>query len=169
MKIRQKIFRSTGVGILGFLVTAVVWYGCIQLDRVFALPRLDPAQWFKNILLIIFSADLLYLFVGSVVHRMRSGWGKTLTMTGPYQFVRHPIYSGIIYSLTGLLAVLQTSWTLLFSVLPISIFWSWLVEKEEQTLVRRFGNEYLRYQTRTGQFFPSLSALKNSSDQSPQP
>jgi len=55
---------------------------------------------------------------------------------------------------------MQQSWSLLVSVLPLSILWSWLVQREEAELIRRFGKKYTDYMEYTGQFFPTKKGMK---------
>ncbi len=156
--------RALGVSVSGVPITIVFWGLALFLDAVFSIPKMHVVPWLRWGLIIMFSADLLYLFIGSVYQLKKSQWGKTLSSEGPYQFVRHPIYSGIIYSVSGLLAVFQQSWSLLVSVLPLSIFWSWLVEKEERAMVMKFGKKYREYMGVTGQFFPTGRGMKEAAE-----
>ncbi len=82
---------------------------------------------------------------------------QTLIAAGPYQWVRHPMYTTfLIISVTfalitanGLIAIL----CLLFGVLLPSI-----IKPEEQTLLEKFGDEYRDYMQRTGRFLPRRGA-----------
>ncbi len=80
--------------------------------------------------------------------------GHRLVTWGPYRYVRHPSY--LAYSLMFLGFVL--AWLNLLSVpsligVPGYYFMAGI---EEKVLIERFGNEYLRYQEKTGRFFPRL-------------
>ena len=153
--------RMLGVSIPGLLITIVIWGIGIALDAFIPIPEMKITPWVSWTLIAMFVTDILYLFFSSLKQLKKSDWGKKLATKGPYQFVRHPLYSGIIYSTTGLIAVLQSSWSLLISVLPLSIFWSWLVQKEERDMINRFGKKYLEYMEKTGQFFPSLKGMED--------
>ncbi len=82
---------------------------------------------------------------------------QTLITTGPYQWMRHPMYTTFfVISLTvalitanGLIAIL----CLFFGVLLPSI-----IKSEEQTLLEKFGDEYREYMQRTGRFLPRWGA-----------
>lgn len=82
---------------------------------------------------------------------------QTLITAGPYQWVRHPMYttffvislSTALITANGLIAVL----CLFFGVLLPSI-----VKHEEQTLMEKFGDEYRDYMQRTGRFLPRWRA-----------
>nr|MCS5661037.1 hypothetical protein [Dehalococcoidia bacterium] len=71
------------------------------------------------------------------------------------------LYSAFIWSGTGIVVLLSRSWTVLFSALPISIFWAWHITGEEELLLKRFGNDYRKYMENTGQFFPKLKRDEN--------
>lgn len=82
---------------------------------------------------------------------------QTLITAGPYQWVRHPMYTTFfIISVTfalitanGLIAIL----CLLFGVLLPSI-----IKPEEQTLLEKFGDQYREFMQRTGRFLPRWGA-----------
>ncbi|MBT6196835.1 MAG: hypothetical protein HN647_00765, partial [Candidatus Marinimicrobia bacterium] len=61
---------------------------------------------------------------------------------------------------SGLLALWFQSWIWVLFVIPISVCWSLLVEKEEELMITKFGNEYKKYMEVTGQFLPKLTTLK---------
>jgi protein-S-isoprenylcysteine O-methyltransferase Ste14 len=87
---------------------------------------------------------------------------KTLITTGPYQFVRHPIYSAFIWSGTGIMALTYKSWLLIIFVIPIHIFWVWHVQKEEKHMIDKFGSAYKDYINTTGQFFPRFTVSEKN-------
>jgi protein-S-isoprenylcysteine O-methyltransferase Ste14 len=117
---------------------------------------------FRIALMAIFMTDALYLLIGGNYYLGKSGHGKEIVKQGPFQFIRHPIYSVWIFSFTGILAMIFYSWVLIFSAIPIAIIWSWLVQREEAEMVGKFGNEYISYMEQTGQFLPSWRAMRNS-------
>jgi protein-S-isoprenylcysteine O-methyltransferase Ste14 len=90
----------------------------------------------------------------SLVPRAEQGTG--LVTTGPYRFVRHPIYLGL-----ALLAVGQAlafgSWPaliiVLFGIIPT---FAWRARAEEQILSRTFGQRYAVYRQRTKMIIPHL-------------
>lgn len=77
-----------------------------------------------------------------------------LITDGPYQFVRHPMYTSVLLGAAALLSThnsydMMVSWIALFFVL-----WSKL-GYEEKLLDQRFGS-YRAYQKRTGRLLPFL-------------
>lgn len=82
--------------------------------------------------------------------------GHTLVVSGPYHWVRHPMYTSFILLGTGFFLV-TTSWMVGLPWLlgTFVVLWSRL-GKEERMLFDEFGNSYEEYQKRTGRFFPQI-------------
>lgn len=82
--------------------------------------------------------------------------GHTLVTTGPYRWVRHPMYTLIFVFGIGLL-LLTANWLVGGPMLVASaliIFQR--LSKEEALMIEQFGDEYRRYMQRTGRFLPRL-------------
>jgi protein-S-isoprenylcysteine O-methyltransferase Ste14 len=70
--------------------------------------------------------------------------GHELVRNGPYAFVRHPIYTGLLVSAIGSAIALGHVRNLL--ALPLVLLGFWLkLRAEEDLLLQAFGNEYLAY------------------------
>ena len=85
---------------------------------------------------------------------------QRLVQSGPYRWIRHPIYSAYLmnYLGGGLLAgnlVLTIVPTLLFGVLV-----ALRVGPEEQVMVEQFGEKYLAYMKGTGRFIPRFGGTR---------
>jgi len=80
---------------------------------------------------------------------------ETLVMSGPYQYVRHPIYFGAFTFIIAQ-ALLAANWLLLLSALAVLTLFYMQIGKEEALLIDRFGNEYREYMKRTPRFIPKL-------------
>ena len=80
----------------------------------------------------------------------------TLITSGPYRWIRHPMYSAsaILVASTTLLtanAIVASGGTLIFALLAARS------RAEEQRLVEQFGEAYRAYQNKTGRFLPRLN------------
>jgi protein-S-isoprenylcysteine O-methyltransferase Ste14 len=85
-----------------------------------------------------------------------------LIASGPYRFVRHPVYTGYLALLLGSgLASLNIYLWLLWPVSLLGILIQ--AASEEQLLRERFGQDYERYARRTGRLVPRFW-LKNRNE-----
>ena len=164
MKTSPELKRIFCVGPLGCLITLILWLGTGALEKMISFPKMNINPTFRTILMVILAIDTLYLLFGSVLSLPIKERGKTMVTTGPYKYIRHPLYSAFIYSMTGLLALWFESWFLLFSVVVLALIWSLLVQKEEQYMLDKFGKTYRDYIEKTGQFLPSWKALKKEAE-----
>ena len=164
MKTSPELKRIFCVGPLGCLMTLIHWLGTGVLEKMISFPKMNINPTFRTILMVILAIDALYLLFGSVLSLPIKERGKTLVTTGPYKYIRHPLYSAFIYSMTGLLALWFESWFLLFSVVVLALIWSLLVQKEEQYMLDKFGKTYRDYIEKTGQFLPSWKTLKKETE-----
>ncbi|MGD8814580.1 MAG: isoprenylcysteine carboxylmethyltransferase family protein [Anaerolineales bacterium] len=84
--------------------------------------------------------------------------------SGPYHWIRHPIYTAYLLNYTGG-GLLAGNWVLAF--VP-TILYSLLVvmrmKHEEQVLIDQFGDSYCSYMQRTGRLFPRFCSTTRRRD-----
>jgi len=81
-----------------------------------------------------------------------------LVTSGPYQWVRHPIYTAYLlnYAAGGLIA---SNWVLTF--MPVIFFGLMIINRiprEEKLMREEFGEDYLALESRTGRLLPKISS-----------
>jgi len=148
--------RIFGIGPTGVVITVLIWMVAIYAEKWLGIPRIKMGTTFQWILFGLFVIDFLVTIVWALIVLPFSTRGKELIITGPFHWVRHPIYSAVIWSGTGMVAIGYRSWAVIFSVILISLFWAWYIQREEGYLLEKFGEEYREYQKTTGQFFPKF-------------
>ncbi len=80
--------------------------------------------------------------------------GQTVVESGPYRWIRHPSYSGVLITILGV-ALSFANWLSLLGVLLIPFLgYSYRVWVEEEALVKSLGQPYLDYMKRTKRFIP---------------
>lgn len=140
---------------LGFALMFWVNVGVGALD-VRWLPQFEAAE-IAGIVIII--AGLAFA-VWARLH-LKSNWSSVVTVkqdhqlirSGPYRWVRHPIYSGMILAMAGT-AVENGRLRGILGVLLVFIgFWI-KSRKEEQFMRRTFGEQYEVYCQSTGALIP---------------
>lgn len=108
---------------------------------------------------VVLLAIGLSIAIWARVHIGRN-WGTPMTqkaepelvVTGPYQAVRHPIYSGIL--LAGIGTAVALSWVWLIAVGLAAIYFGYSATVEERYLVEQFPDAYPSYQRSTKMFVP---------------
>lgn len=76
-----------------------------------------------------------------------------LTVSGPYRWVRHPMY--VAFTLESLGIVLATAnWVIMLVTLPHYLLIVTRVPYEERLLAEHFGKKYEQYARKTGRFWP---------------
>jgi protein-S-isoprenylcysteine O-methyltransferase Ste14 len=122
------------------------------------VPR-TPAGFWIGVALVL--SGLLF----SVAARLHLGgnWSgtvtlkqdHTLTRSGPYRFVRHPIYTGILLAILGS-AIAVAQWGALLALLLTAVAFLIKIRTEERFMLDHFGAEYARYQQEVAALIPGL-------------
>lgn len=81
--------------------------------------------------------------------------GHQLVRSGPYAFVRHPIYTGMFLAALGT-ALVVGEWRGILAVVLLIMAHARKAFREESLLTREFGEEYTNYRRSTGFLFPRL-------------
>lgn len=79
----------------------------------------------------------------------------TLVTSGPYRWVRHPLYVMGVLAFTGFALISENLFVVVVAVMGF-IFLNVRLQKEEANLIDRFGDAYRQYMRRTGKYFPKL-------------
>jgi protein-S-isoprenylcysteine O-methyltransferase Ste14 len=131
----------------------------VVLTRVFSVHSLaihSPAV--KAVGVVLFAAGLA-LAVWARVYLGRN-WGMPMTekrepelvTSGPYRFVRHPIYSGILLAFAGTALATNGYWLIVFAVCLVYFVYSARVE--EGIMTSTFPTTYPGYRARTKMLIP---------------
>ncbi len=147
------------------------------LPLLVAALLLGPGEWFGHTLLreqfvphtlFVYSLGLGLAMAGAalaILSRAMLGrnWSATVQLKqahelvthGPYRYVRHPIYTGLLLLFLGN-AVMVGDWRGLLAVAIVLVsFWRKL-RLEESWLAGHFGEAYRLYQARTKALIPGM-------------
>ena len=91
----------------------------------------------------------------SGVVRIQHERGHRVVSSGPYRYVRHPLYTATLIAAlaTGLVTA---NWFISATGLTAFTLLMIRAKTEERFLVERFGDDYRQYRNRTGSVFPKL-------------
>lgn len=142
----------------------IIWLGAIAWlvnPAWFAWSKIGLPVWARwlGVGTGILSDLMIYWLFSSIGNSISPTVGTRthhrLVRTGPYRFIRHPLYTvatGFFLSY----ALMTDNW--LFAALVISAFilLALRVPNEEAHLIERFGDEYREYMQTTGAFLPRL-------------
>jgi protein-S-isoprenylcysteine O-methyltransferase Ste14 len=78
-----------------------------------------------------------------------------LVMHGPYRFVRHPIYTGILLMMLGTVLVLGRLDSLLGLAVRLVVY-RFKIRNEEGLMTEHFPNAYPEYRRQTGALLPFI-------------
>ena len=157
---KEGLFILIGIRLLSGIygIGVVAWL--INPDGM-AWASLQAPLWLRwiGVGLVVIAASLVAWglhtlgknFTDSVVTKKE----HTLVTSGPYRFVRHPLYSCYFLIVLGT-ALLMANW---FPAVAGGVVLTLVVIRtrtEEQKLIERFGDEYRLYMSKTSRFLPRI-------------
>lgn len=140
--------------LIAVMVVALVRAGAFRNDGV------NTDLWRAAAGLFVFAFGLSFA-IWARVHIGRN-WGTPMTRkydpdlitAGPYQLVRHPIYSGILFA--GLGTAIALSWLWLIAVFLAGTYFIYSATVEERYLTEQFPVAYPEYKAATKMFVPFI-------------
>ncbi len=105
-----------------------------------------------------------WIIAGALIRLWSNGYAiknDRLTTSGPYAFVRNPLYLGTFLIAFGMAVVLNMGWiTPPFMALPFMVALGWMyyqtIRREEGMLREKFGDDYNKYCAKIPALIPSL-------------
>ena len=148
--------RGTGFRFPGLLVVVA-----FILLRVFKVHTLAVHGLALHVVGVILFASGLAFAVWARIYLGRN-WGMPMTKkdepelvtSGPYRFVRHPIYSGMLLAILGTALATNVYWFIALGIVGIYFLYSGRVE--ERLMTTAFPAVYPSYGARTKMLIPFL-------------
>jgi protein-S-isoprenylcysteine O-methyltransferase Ste14 len=90
--------------------------------------------------------------------------GTYLITNGPFAYVRNPLYVGnmLIYAGIGLMSLALFPWLFLAACGWFALQYALIVNREEEYLAARFGEEYAAYRNKVPRFLPRLTPYRSA-------
>jgi protein-S-isoprenylcysteine O-methyltransferase Ste14 len=144
----------------------VIWVGifvAIFLSDYFATHNITPIPdifFYVGIVLmlsgIVFRQWAIWVLGRFFSTRVRIVSDHRIVMEGPYRFLRHPSYTGMLMILLGL-GLASRTWLGTIIILALfSLVIGYRMNVEENALKAEFGEEYLKYARKTKRLIPLL-------------
>ena len=146
--------RLWNVGPPGLMFSLCLIYTTRWIEMSFNMKKyeLSPPWFYALFFLVLAEAVLILIWVLFSLPPTKRG--KILSRQGVYAFIRHPIYTTIIFHLNVLFSLWWGSFLIIF-LIPIQyLFWSKIIIREEEYLVGIFGEEYIDYMSNVSRFVP---------------
>lgn len=144
------------VSLHGFIVSTNIifyfWFISKDLKSVHFLLRASG--------ILLFAIGLFIIFWS--IYSLRKAVfvpGNKFIATGPYRFVRHPMYLGGIIGAFGLAIFAGLLLGTVYSFV-LALVLSHIADAEEEDLRARFGEEYVEYTKKVPKFFPAAWRVK---------
>lgn len=149
MSIPKWAYRFRGYLVTPPLIFALIWFhGEVE----------EYSVWPLGIFLFLLGVGVRMWAQQHLHYRLKVL--KKLTVTGPYLFVRNPIYIGNILICLGATVISELLW-----FAPITVFYcfgiySLVVRYEETHLFSKYGESYRKYMVEVPRWVPKVSPLK---------
>lgn len=146
---------------LAALLHVLAWLAVIAVSLLAKTDFLVSIRMLKPLGMATFLLGMS-LFAWGVVHLKGAFLGNVepisdvLVTTGPYRFVRHPVYLGMVIPTLGLALGLRSLWGVIGVFLVFVPVSAYRAKLEEKAMARRFGQEWTDYATRTHFMFPLI-------------
>ena len=116
--------------------------------------------------LVVAAGEALRLWavhhIGSI-SRTRSDRLGPLVSSGPFAFIRNPLYVGNILVWVGVAIAAQLVWFAPVAIVLLALEYHAIVRWEEGLLAERIGEPYRQYLARVPRWLPSLSTRLEAS------
>jgi protein-S-isoprenylcysteine O-methyltransferase Ste14 len=138
----QRINRVTVKTVPVYLAIAImVWW---------ASPRLS---WFIPGLVLVLAGEALRVWAAGHLRKT-----KEVTTTGPYAYVKNPLYLGTFLLLTGFCLMAANLWLLAVGLAIFIFYYAPFKKKREgQRLFERFGPAWAEYDAAVPDYVPRLT------------
>lgn len=146
--------RLWNVGPPGLIFSLCLIYITHWIEMSFNMKKYElSSPWFYTLFFLVL-AEAVLILIWVLFSLPPTKRGKSLSRQGIYAFIRHPIYTTIIFHLNVLFSLWWGSFLIIF-LIPIQyLFWSKIIIREEEYLVGIFGEEYIDYMSNVSRFVP---------------
>ena len=100
-----------------------------------------------------------YVIAGLLIRLWSNGYAiknDKLTTSGPYAFVRNPLYLGTFLIAIGFAVILKTGWVGLLFLVGLSVVYYMTIHGEQANLTSKFGDAYRAYVAKVPAMIPCL-------------
>jgi protein-S-isoprenylcysteine O-methyltransferase Ste14 len=161
MEFRQLLFKNRSYIPIPFLIVMVIFAEPTVVSMMYGFVLVVLGEYFR-----LWGVAI----AGSETRTTGPVGGTFLVTTGPFAYVRNPLYLGnmLIYIGIGTMSFALFPWLMIVAFIYFYMQYSLIVSLEEEHLAQKFGEEYERYTKSVPRFFPSLIPYKRGSNEQPE-
>jgi protein-S-isoprenylcysteine O-methyltransferase Ste14 len=152
----SKFSKLFGSGPLGLLISLLLLFAASWINKQIDLPPISENQSLLGAIFTLSIITTIALIIWSARSLRPADRGNKLCTSGPFKYVRHPLYAAYLSIFDFGLAIYLNSYTFILWAVLLHPLWHYLVKAEEGHMVEIFGDDYIEYQKTTGQFLPKL-------------
>jgi hypothetical protein len=104
-------------------------------------------------------AGIWFIICGLLIRMWANGYAikmEKLTTSGPYAFVRHPLYLGTMLLVIGFIIMLKIYYLGILLFFTVVIVYSKTIKKEEEMLKDKFKDLFINYKKRVPAIVPTI-------------
>ncbi|OGZ34968.1 MAG: hypothetical protein A2174_00075 [Candidatus Portnoybacteria bacterium RBG_13_41_18] len=139
----------------GFL-SVFIWFLAIIINAILGSPKMGISAMSAFFIFLFLMSFFVWVIFWSILSLHLGKKQGKLSEFGAYQFIRHPMYSAIIFLFFPAIAILLRSWILIIACLPIYLIWRSAIADEDSQLKNTFGEVFANYKKNVRPFFPNF-------------
>ena len=151
-----KKMNILGIGPLLAIVGALTVVILFLLKNAIGLSLILPSDLciYSRILAVLFVIIGLYFWLSSAIHIKKVFRSHALVTSGVFALSRNPMYAAFIVFLIPAIALFVNEMLILVVSLAMYIVFKYCICKEEEHLVKEFGNTFQQYAKQVPQLIP---------------
>ncbi len=159
-KLAQVIFKNRSYTPIPFLILMIIFEQATVWSLILGI-------------LVSLSGEFLRLWgvswAGSETRTTGNVGGTYLIISGPFAYVRNPLYIGnmLIYLGLGIMSLALFPYLQIIALIFFIVQYNLIVSEEEEYLRKTYGEGYKKYFSAVPRFFPRLTPYKDSSIEQP--
>jgi protein-S-isoprenylcysteine O-methyltransferase Ste14 len=161
MDVREKLFRYRSYTPIPFLLVMVYYTNPTAVSFIIGF-------------IVVVLGESLRLWgvaiAGSETRTTGTVGGTYLITSGPFAYVRNPLYAGniLIYMGIGIMSNALFPWLTLIALVFFFVQYSLIITLEEEYLFAAYGDAYRAYAAAVPRFLPRLTPYRGTMSEQPQ-
>ncbi|MEG8945991.1 methyltransferase family protein [Rosettibacter firmus] len=159
-EIAKKIFKYRSYTPIPFLILMVIFQKATLISLITGFIFVLIGEFFR-----LWGVS----YAGSETRTTGQVGGTFLVVSGPYAYVRNPLYFGNILIYTGIGVMSMALYPYLLIIAILFFLWQYqtIIKEEEAFLQKKFGKQYEHYFNSVPRWIPTFTKYKNPEIEQP--